>query len=581
MNTNYKIIALIISQLMNVYLNAQQLDQIGEKGGIKINGGIGLSNQIYASNGNTNISTPPYTYLLKGNLNINVYGWNIPFSISVTNRGYTTGQPSNIVGISPSYKNLTMHAGIRNMTLSPYTLAGHTFTGGGIEYKLVNSGITFKAMSGYLLRAVEYDPEKKKKTPTYARKAGGLMVDYQNDQDQLKVIVFYAIDDKKSINSVPDSIRPRYNLNPQENMVYSIGFKKKISPKFSINGETAISGWVENTNGYHVETNSGLASDLLYLKNADKAQFYNALKFGGSYHFNVFSLGVDYERVEPEFRTLGAYNVVNDFENIALNSSTSFLKDKIQLSGRFGVQRNDLNGQKATTGLRNVSSLNVSVNASERLNFSLNYSSFNSITKVKPIEETYFENEKDHYLDTANFVQLSSSFNGNISYKISENDNRSHTLSSSSSYQQANNKQNNQRFGSKMINQNVNYNLLLKNMGLSLGTFINGSYNEYDMGNSRYIGAGVSGSYAFLDKKVNVSLTINNSYNYEKRKHTATLFGITNSYSYTPFKKHNISLMLRYSGRHKKSNAAYSLYDNNIHEYFIILGYRYSFGKDI
>ena len=116
-----------------ITINAQQLDKIGKKGGIQTTGGLSFSNQFYHVNGESNVSTPPYYYMLSGNVNVDVYGWSLPFSISYSNRKFVTGQPSNVVGVSPTYKNLTLHAGVRSLTFSPYTLAGHTFTGGGIE----------------------------------------------------------------------------------------------------------------------------------------------------------------------------------------------------------------------------------------------------------------------------------------------------------------------------------------------------------------------------------------------------------------------------------------------------------------
>jgi len=76
--------------LISLATQAQQLDKIGKKGGVQVSGGLGLTNQFYAVSGESNALTPPYSYMLSGNVNINAYGWALPFSIVYTNRKFVT-----------------------------------------------------------------------------------------------------------------------------------------------------------------------------------------------------------------------------------------------------------------------------------------------------------------------------------------------------------------------------------------------------------------------------------------------------------------------------------------------------------
>src|SRR5690606_872052 len=112
----------------------QQLDQVGKKDGIKVNGGIGMSNNFYYADGINN-RLRPYYYVLTGNVNVNMYGFSLPFTFTWSNQNFAYRQPFNIVGVSPTYKKFTFHAGYRNLSFSPYTLSGHSFLGGGVEYK--------------------------------------------------------------------------------------------------------------------------------------------------------------------------------------------------------------------------------------------------------------------------------------------------------------------------------------------------------------------------------------------------------------------------------------------------------------
>ncbi len=60
-------------------------------------------------------------------------GISLPFSAVLGNQGSSFRQPFNQFGVSPTYKWATVHAGYRNVSFSPFTLAGHTFLGGGVE----------------------------------------------------------------------------------------------------------------------------------------------------------------------------------------------------------------------------------------------------------------------------------------------------------------------------------------------------------------------------------------------------------------------------------------------------------------
>ena len=89
---------------------AQQLDQLGKKQGVKVSGGLGVNQSLYFADGVSDRFNP-YNYVVSGNVAMNLYGINIPVSFTFSNRNFKYSQPFNIVGISPSYKSLRLHAG--------------------------------------------------------------------------------------------------------------------------------------------------------------------------------------------------------------------------------------------------------------------------------------------------------------------------------------------------------------------------------------------------------------------------------------------------------------------------------------
>ncbi|MBK8808038.1 MAG: hypothetical protein IPO21_15905 [Bacteroidales bacterium] len=555
-------------------LHGQQLDQIGKKGGVRLSGGLGLSSSYYLADAETNRQSP-FLYSISGNLDLNLYGWSLPFTVSYSNRKFSTGQPFNIVGVSPTYKSLTMHIGVRNMTFSPYTLAGHSFLGGGLEYSFSKVGIAVKAMGGRFMKAIEpgYDSIYGVQLPSFARVGGGLMLSYTKNSSQVAIICFHAQDIKQSLAIDVDSL----GIVPQSNTVYSLSLKKSINSLLTVYGEAAFSGWTKNTGDSVISDEQTFTKSIFFIPITTSTFFYNAYKAGLDLNFKVFSIGTSYQRVEPEFHTLGVYNVASDFENVTLNASTALFKKNLTLSGSFGLQRDDLNKTNASSMNRFVGSANVAIKPNEKLQLTFNYSGFNAVTKVKSVEDEYIENTVYDQLDTMNYIQVTSSVNGSVSYKILENDKVVHSVSDNASYQKADSEQGDMRFGNSLINNTIQYMLSLKETGVNLGLSMNVNRSFYEATDASYLGVGITTSVPAVKKKLRISLGVNGSNNYENGSKTAMLYSVNNSYSLRLGKSHSFSASVRYSGRQKFADAEHSNYNTNLNEFTFALGYKYNF----
>jgi hypothetical protein len=559
----------LIFCLLAAYAQAQQLDQVGKKDGIKVNGGIGMSNNFYYADGINN-RLRPYYYVLTGNVNVNMYGFSLPFTFTWSNQNFAYRQPFNIVGVSPTYKKFTFHAGYRNLSFSPYTLSGHSFLGGGVEYK--GDAVSVVAMGGRLFRAVDFDTTVSS-IPQYARWGGGAKVTYRIGQDEVFLAGFYAKDMTNSIGEVPLNL----GLRPQENQVYSIGGKKVLYEKLTLQGEIAQSAWTSDISGESATKSTNILSNLYVVDWNQNTQVYNAYKASANYDFTIFTLGAGYEHVDPEYRTLGAYYFNNDLENITLNFSTSLLKKKVTLSANGGLQRDDLKNTKASSMKRKVGSVNISANPVQRLNLNFSFSTFNSFMNIKPVEQRFLQNTPYDNMDTLNFTQVSSTMTGGVSYKIIESDHVSKNISINSSTMKASSKQTSTTTGNQMINGSLVFTQMWKKSGLNLSFNTNGNQTSYTGGNSLYLGLGINSGMPVLQKKVRVSLSANINQNYEKGDLVARLFTISNSYAFKIAKKHNLSASLRYLGRGKVGDATLGRYNTSFNEFTGILSYNYSF----
>jgi hypothetical protein len=553
--------------LLSVISYGQQLDQIGKKGGIKVTGGVGLTNNLYFADGIANRMNP-YSYLLTGNVNISIYGFSLPFSFSFSNQSYSYRQPFNIYGLSPTYKRWTFHGGYRNLTYSPYTLSGHNFLGGGVEYK--GDKISVAAMGGRLLKAVEYDSTNKDALPAYQRIGAGAKITYRSNADEISLIGFYAKDQANSINAVPKEI----GLRPQENMVWSIAAKKMLFEKLMVQVEGARSAWTKDQDA---PSSNETGKALYFIKKNQSTVVYNAIKLNATYNFSFMSLGAGYERIDPEYRTLGAYYFNNDLENVTMNFSTALFKKKVSISANGGLQHDDLEKTKASSMKRTVGSVNVGIIATKRMNISLGYSNFYSFVNIKPVDVQYLQGGTFSQLDTLNYTQISQTINGSVNYKLKDNDNKSSMIALNASHMDASNKQSNTTHTNSMMNGSIMFNQMWKKTGINVGINLNGNQASYAQGDNVFVGAGLNGGVPVFHKKLRISLGASINENYEKGELVARLYSINNNYSLRLGKHNAIGASMRYSGRAKVGEASLGRYNGTFNEFFASLGYNYTF----
>ncbi len=551
--------------------SAQQLDQIGKKSAFKVSGGLGVNQSLYLSSGVNRVA--PYSYVFNGNVTFSYAGIAVPLTFTYTNQNFSyTRQPFNIVGLSPTYKNLTLHGGYRNMSFSPYTLSGHNFLGGGVEWK--PKIIQVAAMAGRLLKAVEYDSVQTPTQAAFERWGAGLKLGYNNKLgDQIQLIGFAAQDKLGSIKMPPI----QSGLKPQENMVLSLGFKKVIFKKLSFQAEGARSAWTQDIRSEQAKGDQPVINNLYFIKQRESTVFYNAYKANIAYQFSFMNLGFGFEHIDPGYRTLGAYYFNSDLENVTINASTSLFKKKVNISGSLGRQRDNLDKTKITQMKRTVGSLNVNYAATKRLNFNASYSNFSSYTNVQPIDRRYLQLSSNDRFDTLSFVQISQSFNGGCTYKINESDHAVRNIALNSSFQTTANKQNTQITAQNMGNATLSYTQSWKKSNISLGFSANGNNSQYTTGTSQYAGLGLNASVPMFKKKLRASLNANANNNYEKGKLTAQLFSVGNNYSLKGGKHHNFSLGFRYTLRNKISESEFSRYNKTFSEFLATLGYNFTF----
>ncbi len=490
---------------------SQSLDKIGSKEMMQIGGGLNYSSIFYNANGIPD-RRQPFTWFLNGNVTASLLDISLPFTFTFSNNQVAYTQPVNIQSFNPTYKWIKGYAGITSMNFSQYTLAGHIFSGGGLELSPKN--FKFSAMYGMLNKAVEYDAiNNSDATMSYKRMGWSAMAGYEKNGNGIKLIYFAAKDDPRSLTFFPVNT----NVTPMQNTVISIAAKTSLYKKIKIESEYALSGMTRNQTSPE-ELNTVPKNQLPYIFTPNAtSQFFRAFKSSMGYNYKFIGISLNYERVDPGYQTLGAYYFNNDLENITLAPAFSLLKGKLNLAINSGLQRNNLDNSKLNTTKRWVGSATASYNPSQHWTITGSFSNFSTYTKQRPQTDPFYHNT----LDTLNFYQLSQSSMLSGGYNFGTT--KKQTILLSLTYQVTGQNQGNisdqglfgttgnMKLPSRVVNGNLGHNLTITGTKTTISTFFNGNYSQMSGVNIVYWGPNLNLSQVFL--KNILRITIGSSYN--------------------------------------------------------------------
>ncbi len=458
----------------------------------KINGSIG-GNASYNSISGIPQRRQPYGYGLFGTVNIQLYGWSLPFSIAISQQGSSFSQPFSRFGVSPQYKWIKLYAGYRNMNFSEFTLGGVTFLGGGVE--LTPGKFRFAAMYGRLRKAID-QPQNQYEIPQYQRNGYGFKVGF-GTKTFIDLSFFNAKDDINSLPS-PDSLILR---NPPEAST-TLGLNGRISmgqDHWIFDYDAAIGTYTRDLRVEEIENIGGLGgsiSDYLDVNASSNAAF--AASTGLEYKNQIFSLGGKYRYVQSGFQTLGTNYLLNDLEMITIKGGLNLIKNRMNINGSFGIQNNNLSERKYAKTSRNIGSASINYRATDQLSFNVIYSNFSIYQTV--IRDSIFA-------DSVMVDQMNHLVNFGATY-IVVSDKYTHSYMLNTSFQELADQRENQTYnaGNQLISLIFTYGIRFneKKFGLTFGA----NYQDFSSlftAQSRY-GANVGFNIQLLERKLNLRL---------------------------------------------------------------------------
>ncbi|WEK21415.1 MAG: hypothetical protein P0Y49_09720 [Candidatus Pedobacter colombiensis] len=365
----------------------QDLNELIKQKPFAIQGTFGIGMGNYFSSGIAPRARS-FSYLFNGMPSLSVYGVNFPFSVVVSDQQRSFRQPFNQYGMSPRYKWITLHAGWRNIEFSPFTLSGINFLGGGVE---LNPGkLRFGLIYGRFNKAIEEEiqPLAFAQTPAYKRMGYSVKLGAGTEANHFDFILVKAKDDSTSLKTRPILS----GISPAENVVVGIASRWTLFKRILLDLEASGSLY---TRDLYADTigSKGEFKKVNFLKGLmainTSTQLLSAGQASIGYRGTGYSLKLQYRRVDPDYKSMGAYYFETDVENYTINGDVSILKNKIRLNGSLGFQHDNILKDKLATSNKNIGSLGISYNLI-RFGIDLRYSNYGLTQSrgINPIIDT-------------------------------------------------------------------------------------------------------------------------------------------------------------------------------------------------
>ncbi|PID93749.1 MAG: hypothetical protein CSA95_06560 [Bacteroidetes bacterium] len=527
-------LATLACLLYPTILRAQDLENLAKSDPFDYSGSLNLSLSHYHSKLGQNLSVP-WQYAISANVTPSLYGIQLPINIYLNNYQRGINHPFNFYGISPSFKWAKLHLGHSSMTFSPFTLSGQTFWGVGVE--LTPGFLRFSALYGKF-RNYAYLPHddvtKTSLIPSYKRKGYGLKIGVGSDDTHVDFIYFKAKDDEELISRELDSLR----LTPKENAVIGLNARMTLFKKLRFHLNSALSLLSRNT----LERSLTIPDEYSFITTFIEPNLTTTLGIAGDAGVHLFlrgfTLGLNYKRIDPDYRSLGSSYFLNDLESVTIDNSFTAFNQRLMIKSSLGLGRNNLRSDKTATSTKIIGSVNAHIRFHKSIqlqvlynnfvmdqqlkivdiNDTLQYSQNNQIFRIAPVST--WGNEQFRHRLTSSFVQ--SGFTTQHGSSLEETNVHSTAV-------------------------NLAYYLHLKedNLSINTGTF----WRKYEIAETRQsnrLGFNLGGNKTFFDKKftANASYTFSTGIGGEADSSISHFSRASLSYKVTP--KQNISLSFNY-----------------------------------
>ncbi|HET6512481.1 MAG TPA: hypothetical protein VFH43_09840 [Candidatus Kapabacteria bacterium] len=490
------ILILVLCVLLVLYpakTAAQDLENIAEEKPIGLTGALTASLVSYNASGIEDRHTP-FSWMIEGSPTLSLYGVMIPFNFIISEQQRDFRQPFNQFGLSPTYKRFTAHLGYRNMNFSRYTLAGHTFLGGGFDFK---PGIfRFAGMYGRLQRPIEQDTSRFDIDPAYERYGYGVKAGIGGDRDFVDLNMFYAEDDSNSLAHIPFAS----DILPSENLVLGLNSRIGIIEELTLEAEAASSVFTRDVRAPKMTSTKIPEGIHGIFRITEATSFTFATQAAIAFRIPTFQARLQWERVEPDYKSLGTYYLLTDLERWTFAPTLLLIENKLRLSTSIGLEHDNLLNTRVRTTNRLIGSGAISYNPSQRFGIDANYSNYSTDQKRAVTIADLRDTLPDGSLRLTNNVAQSISLAPRLMF---QEETLNQLLALVIAYQEYQDRTAGigDLTDSKALTSSINYNRAYLQQGSTLGGSIIFSRAQAGIAKTTMFGGSINGSMSFLEEK--------------------------------------------------------------------------------
>jgi len=388
----FSLTASLLSLFMAHYsfLAAQDLENVAKANPFEIHGSVSTSVGYYVGRGFNN-TRKPYSYSINAAPEFSVYGVKIPFNFTFSEGSKSVSNPFAQFGINPYWKWIKGYFVFTNMKWSPTTLNGKTFLGAGIEINpsLFRMG-AFYGLLNPALKENLLGPNAQQ--PQYKRRGWGLKIGVGNEKNYFDFIWLHGKDVAGSIPKPTDTLNT-LNVTPAENAIFGIASHQSfLKQKLTWDLDGAASAYTRDLNSQLLDIGTGFGTKFLKVAippRLSSSYAWTAHTFIG-YKDTTYSLGFDYNRIQPEYQSMGVDYILNDQEKITLTQTFMAAKKKVNVSLMEFFQRDDLNKRKRVKTNRTGLNFSLGYNFNQNFGFNISYNNFTVFQQkgLQPLNDT-------------------------------------------------------------------------------------------------------------------------------------------------------------------------------------------------
>lgn len=478
-------------------LHAQDLSQWGQAHSA-LHGSITSTGNYYNALG-TDPRRDPFSGVITGNFTLTLKGFSMPFSFSYSNQNKTFRHPFNQLGLSPRYKWATLHLGYRNIRFSRFVLGGHTVLGAGLELRpgKFRFGFVYGRLKRATNTAVNIFKPVNDTLMEFDRKMMSMKIGFGTERSFLDLILLRAYDDTLKFTGE----YARKDVFPAANIVAGLHTRLQLGKRWRMEAEVAASVYTDNQKAL-IQVNDVPEWTRRWIPVNASTSFKTAAEGKIDYQNGKgFSVGLHYRRIEPDYRSMGTYFITNDVENITLKTGFRALKNKMQVSGSIGLERNNLQTVRNATTRKTVGSVQLHYQPAAHFGLTATYAN-------------YSINQQAGRVQIADSVKLYQT-NGTMMISphlsfMSKNKKVQHFISGVLTRMQLtdHNPQSVYSTGFTTLNGMLSYNLSVVPSGWRFMLSINRNHVKMQAGNSDNRGATVGINKGFKKQKINLGMQL-------------------------------------------------------------------------